>query len=578
MQASFWKTVSVVGVIGIGSLVTLEVQNRLSRPDSVADTSTDAALKNLVIQSGEESLTAATTKSEFDLAMESSHVDTQGFNVTEPPLDTSLASADGHFHSESMPPQGFTPSVDTTVRSEQIGVEGNPFTEAQLQVTPAVAAQFEGSDQSVVEPVGLVGEPEFTADTASIASSQAAEAGVQPMALRPTPNVAEEAPASTSFPLFGAATDLQGAPDSQPAATSQQTADLPVPAPRKSDPFLFFGEKQNTTTTTPPTGSVTPPQTVQTQPGTTAPFYGSDEPQLKHAPADEQPRSLSNDVPMFDLTPENQPFGGQPEPAASIDQEDNPFPGLPASTQPEAIESGNSRRPFTSDLVPTPREPSSNSAPAFTSDPGESSDFPSSIPVDSVPLTTPSSNDAALPFAEDLPSTGDLQTVPELPATSPLMNPSFPQPESTYSETDIRLPNSRYPESPDRAGNSPAGRPVDSLDIRPSPRPGQFEETPPLTSPGLSELRPRTFNAQPPAAIPGRESARDGIRQIPQQNSDTDVRVISAVMRPNLVLQKTVRQTHLLVHRWITASLFAMKVMPPRLRSLWKMKSPAAWK
>ena len=78
MQASFWKTVSVVGVIGIGSLVTLEVQNRLSRPGSGVDTSTDAALRNLVIQSGEESLTAATTKSEFDLAMESSNAETPG--------------------------------------------------------------------------------------------------------------------------------------------------------------------------------------------------------------------------------------------------------------------------------------------------------------------------------------------------------------------------------------------------------------------------------------------------------------------------------------------------------------------
>jgi uncharacterized repeat protein (TIGR01451 family) len=535
MQASFWKTVSVVGVIGIGSLVTLEVQNRLSRPDSVADTSTDAALRNLVIESGEESLTAATTKSEFDLAMESSRADTQGFNGTEPPLDSSLASADGHFLNEPVPPQDFTPPVDTTVRSEQIGLEGNPFAESRMQVTPAVAGQFDGSSQSVVEPVGFVDEPEFTEDAASDTSSLTAQPGGQPMALRPTPNVAEEAPGSTSFPLFGAETAPGDEPD------SQQTADVAVPAPEKSDPFLFFGEEQKTTTTTAPTDTVTPPQTVQTQPRTTAQFFGSEEPQLKPAAADEQPRSLSNDVPMFDLGPENQPFAGQPEPAAPTGQEDNPFPGLPASTQPETTESDNSGRPFTSDLVPTPREPSSNDAPPFTSDPGESPDFPSSIPVDSVPPTTPPGDDASLPFAEDLPSTGGLQTVPELPATAPLTlpKPSFSQPEGTYPDTGNGLPNSRYPETPDNAGRLPADRPAGSRDVRPSPRPGPFEEAPPLTSPGLSEFGPRTFDAQPPAAIPGREPFRDGIRENPRQNSDTDVRVISGVMRPNLVLQKT---------------------------------------
>ena len=519
MQASFWKTVSIVGVIGIGSLVTLEVQNRLSRPDSVADTSTDAALRNLVAESGEQSLTAATTKSEFDLAMESSHSGTQGFNGTEPPLDSSLTSADGHFHSEPVPPQDFTPPVDTTVHSEQIGLEGNPFAEAQQQVTPAVAGQFDGSDQSAVEPVGFVDEPEFTNDTAASTSSLTAQADVQPMALRPTPNVTDAAPDDTPFPLFGDATDAQ---DDQPAEPGQQAADLAVPAPEKSDPFLFFGEEQDTTTT----ATVTPPQTAQTQPDTTAQFYGSEEPQLKPAAADEEPHSLSNGVPMFDLTPDDQPFGGQPEPTAPAGPEDSPFPGLPASTQPEATESDNSNRPFSSDLVPAPRDPSSNDVPAFTGDSGEAPEFPNSIPVDSVPLTTPQDDNAALPFAEDLPSTGGLQTVPELPDTSPLTlpEPAFSESEGTYPDTNNRLP---------------ADRPAGSLDVRPSPRPGQFEEAPPLTSPGLSEFSPRTFNAQPPAEIPGRDPFRNDMRQNPGKNPDAGVRVISGVMRPNLVLQKT---------------------------------------
>lgn len=517
MQASFWKTVSIVGVIGIGSLVTLEVQNRLSRPDSVADTSTDAALRNLVAESGEQSLTAATTKSEFDLAMESSHSDTHGFNSTEPPLDSSLASVDGQFNREAVPPRDFTPPVDTTVHSEQIGLEGNPFAEAQQQVTPAVAGQFDGSDQSAVESVGFVDEPEFTNDTAANTSSLTAQANVQPMALRPTPNVTDAAPANTSFPLFGDATDAQ---DDQTPGPRQQTADLAVPAPEKSEPFLFFGEEQDTTTAL--TDTATPPQT---QPDTTAQFYGSEEPQLKPAADEKQPDSLSNGVPMFDLTPDDQPFGGQPESTAPAGPEDSPFPGLPASTQPKATESDNSSRPFSSDLVPAPRDPSSDDVPAFTSDSGDAPKFPNSIPVDSVPLTTPQDDAAALPFAED-PSTGGLQTVPELPDTSPitLPEPAFSESEGTPADTNNRRPEDR-----------PAG----SLDARPSPRPERFEEAPPLTSPGLSEYGPRTFDAQPPAEIPGRGPFRNDIRQNPGQSTDSGGPVISGVMRPNLVLQKT---------------------------------------
>ncbi|MDG1895115.1 MAG: hypothetical protein P8J37_09415 [Fuerstiella sp.] len=541
MQASFWKTVSVVGVIGIGSLVTLEVQNRLSRPGSGVDTSTDAALRNLVIQSGEESLTAATTKSEFDLAMESSNAETPGFNVTEPPFGESFASADGHFHSEPVPPQDFTPPVDTTVRSEQISLEGNPFAREQ-QVTSAVAADFNGSNQATVEPVGFVEEPEFTRDATSAAPSLALESHAQPMALRPTPNVAEE----DTFPLFGNAADAQETPGSVAAATSQPIEDKAAAPPRKTEPFLFFGEEENSTTKTEPAQTATLPQNVTTQPAGTAEFFGSEEPQLTPAAMDEQPRSLSNGAPVFDLPSENLPaenlpFGGQPEPAAATGQQNDPFPGLPEATRPEPIETENSGQPFTSDLVPTPREPATISAPAFTVDPDENMESSNSIPVNSTPLGT-APDDTALPFAEDLPSTGGLQTVPDLPATSPLAlpEPSYPQPDQAYSDTDNRFPNNRPPQSRDTTLDLPVDRPADSLDVRPFPR--QFEETPPLTSPGLSEPGSRTFNAQPPAGTPGGRSTRDGIRQIPRQSSNTDIRVVSGVMRPNLVLQKTAPQ------------------------------------
>ena len=163
--------------------------------------------------------------------------------------------------------------------------------------------------------------------------------------------------------------------------------------PMKTEPFLFFGEEENSTTKTEPAQTATLPQNVTTQPAGTAEFFGSEEPQLTPAAMDEQPRSLGNGAPVFDLPSENLPsenlpsenlpFGGQPEPAAATGQQNDPFPGLPEATRPEPIETENSGQPFTSDLVPTPREPATISAPAFTVDPDENMESSNSIPVNS---------------------------------------------------------------------------------------------------------------------------------------------------------------------------------------------------
>ncbi|HIK94264.1 MAG TPA: DUF11 domain-containing protein, partial [Planctomycetes bacterium] len=344
-----------------------------------------------------------------------------------------------------------------------------------------------------------------------------------PAALRPTPNIADEATADTSFPLFGGTALPEESPDTTPAAVSQPTTDNAVPAEKKTEPFLFFGEAADTTTDT-----TSAPQTVQVQPSGTARLYDSEVPELKAAPADGQPRSLSNGVPMFDLPAENEPFAGQPEPAAPTGRQNDPFPGLPASAQPNAAETDNAGRSFTPDLVPAPREPFSNS-------------LPDSRPVDPTPLTTQPVDDTALPFAEDLPSTGGLQTIPDLPDAPPLAlpEPTFPLPGSTYPDTDNRYSNDRYPETRDNPRELPADRRPNTFDDRPFPQPGRFEETPPLTSPGQSEFNSRTFEAQPSETTPLRQPANDDVRRFPPRNSENDIRLVSAVMRPNLVLQKT---------------------------------------
>ncbi|MEO2013136.1 MAG: hypothetical protein ABGZ53_02070 [Fuerstiella sp.] len=515
MQASFWKTVSVVGVIGIGSLVTLEVQNRLSHPDSVA--STDAALEKLIGQSGEQSITAATTKSDFDLAMERSNAGIPGFVLTEPPVEDSF-DPEGNFGGGPLPPQDFTPPVDTTVRAEQLAQGGNPFAQMQTPDRPVVAAQYQDSDLVSVKPVGFEKEPTFTEDATPTASPFPGIPEPQPMALRPTPNVADDAIADTPFPLFGGTTLADELPDMTPAAESRPAADHAVPAQKRTEPFLFFGEQTDT-----PTDTTSPSQTVQIQPSGTARFDDSEIPQLKPAPTKGQSRSLSNGAPMFDLPSEKQPFGGQPEPAAPTGRQNEPFPGLPESAQPNAVEADNAQRSFAEDLVPAPREP-----------------FSDSVPVETAPLTTPPGDDTALPFAEDLPFNGGLQTIPDLPDTSPLAlpEPTFPRSDSTDSDTDNRYLNDRHPETRDGSLELPADRQANPFDTRPFPIPGQFEETPPLTTPSQPELNSRTFEAQP-STEPRRRPANDGVRRFPPQNSENDIRLVSAVMRPNIVLEKT---------------------------------------
>ena len=88
MQSSFWKTVSIVGVIGIGSLVILEVQNRLPRQGSAANTTGDANLTELASDSAEQAMEAMLSESQFDRMLAQSESPSPKFAAQEPPLST----------------------------------------------------------------------------------------------------------------------------------------------------------------------------------------------------------------------------------------------------------------------------------------------------------------------------------------------------------------------------------------------------------------------------------------------------------------------------------------------------------
>ena len=69
MQGSFWKTVALVAVIGVGSLAILEVQNRLQNSPSVLEPSAqtdDTALSDQLNAVSVKSIDAELSESEFD--------------------------------------------------------------------------------------------------------------------------------------------------------------------------------------------------------------------------------------------------------------------------------------------------------------------------------------------------------------------------------------------------------------------------------------------------------------------------------------------------------------------------------
>ncbi|MEQ9410592.1 MAG: hypothetical protein RIK87_22845 [Fuerstiella sp.] len=250
MQGSFWKTVAIVGVIGIGSLAILEVQHRLPGRHSEQDTAESQALARQIVESGEKTVDAALEDSEFDRMMAAASdtgatgTPAASFELTEPAQTPSDPGLEQFYGTEPVAAQANTPPVDTSVSLDQLARGGNPFDED----SQTVAASYQKTGNETVQPAGFVDENPFPAFSGNEPpESVPADAELKPFrrddALAPTPEDSgtfqpEPAP-DADFQLFSEDSgDASGSPAEPADATAQLAA-----TPRQ---MKFFGADDET--------------------------------------------------------------------------------------------------------------------------------------------------------------------------------------------------------------------------------------------------------------------------------------------------------------------------------------------
>lgn len=238
MQGSFWKTVALVAVIGVGSLAILEVQNRLKNSPSALESSAkseDLSLAAELLAVNENSVDAELSESEFDRMLKAGFPPSEqqrvasnagsSFDLSEPDaeggqtFDTSSEDLASQFSLVDVDQQAG--SVETADASEDQWETGTPFAEdktVQLanaqQVDTNVDADFLTESPN---PFTAAGE---TAENAGAIEQSNDNVGK----IQPAGYVADESPSSddssgSAFAAFdpaefgaaGAATDAGNA-------------------------------------------------------------------------------------------------------------------------------------------------------------------------------------------------------------------------------------------------------------------------------------------------------------------------------------------------------------------------------
>lgn len=564
MRGSFWKTVAVVGVIGIGTLAVLEVRNRLPQQSGAQNSAgADAQTAAEELVAGHETeIDAPLQESEFDRLMATAASANESpararFELTEPPDETlAMEDAPPFYGSDPVDPQPNTPPVDTTVNMEALAGGGNPFADmtgaetitAETTDGGAIAANYQGTPNGPVQPTGFAQSNSFAEDgpsaetTTPRAAAPAPEApNLQPFRrdpdLQATPEPSEQQPADERpFSLFGADQEATPPPSENREAAATSSAGM-----------RFFGASEETATSAPGDSTAEPEKSAQfyepdapalqpiPEPASGAPFeapfgapFDADEPVIDDQPvpaaADPQPVPVNNEFPAFDAEPEN---------AAPFREDPVPTPRNPTSSP----DIGGFDREFPGTADPPARQPAAADPPS--------------------PRPAPVTEDSSLPFVEDIaPSdTTGRSRIPELREEPSL---SIPRPDSRFD------PRTAPPET-----NSPAPTPdrdFDAIEVRPFPSGRQPLPSRDFSSPmpppatgvrefGNTERDPRSDINQPdPGAINSNRPGRDpgsAVREFdsgpskiirPNLRSDdlrSGVRQVSGVMRPNLVLQKT---------------------------------------
>lgn len=569
--SSFWKTVAVVGVIGIGTLVILEVGKNLRLQTTETTPPSDDELTSLVsgAQPGDQTVTPR-AESDFDRLVAGKEIDFGGAEPSPGP-QSPLFGADE-------PPFTGGEDVDTDVQMANLVDGPNPFAQndGQSDEVTAVAANYQrsadsgqdgtanartASNTTIVEPTAFIGSPGFE-ETEDVSGGR-----FQPF--QPGDESSTAAVEPPEFESFGSF-DSDAPPFSEPPESETGRA------PDVSTPDANGGNSTNGLLFVNGRGEARA-QEAQERP---SPFYREDELQptqepLSPIPADDPTDRFPSDTPFESFGNDNTPLV-EDVPATSepvepfLDFRDSPETETFApQTNPEPSTSGD-LLPFEGfedaeqDIVPPPRgleridplpltEPEFND---FDSTPLPIPDFDST----DTPPDAGEGNGDLLPFEQDIPNDTPLAPFDNTPAapgrtTVPDFDVSPTSPAAIPRDTtapDSPRTFEPLPEFPPRFEENPR--------IEITPRGGSSREdlTPVPGRESQIEIRPRNFNdrnERPRAiddslSIPIDRDPRDAAPEFGGSRSTRPadfgaqdrggrVRNVSGIMRPNLVLQKS---------------------------------------
>ena len=538
MQGSFWKTVAVVGVIGIGSLAILEVQDRLAQETAGTELSPEDAKKlaEQIADNSETEVDAKLGQSEFERLL--AGLDEPPASETNSATPKNGTEGGGQFYgSEIVAAQENTPpDFDTTVDVEKLSF-GNPFQDEEAR---AVAASYQGGGDESVTTVGFEEKETPNPFDELISPSDAAEANSQQLKpfqresdLKSTPETTTEKE-EASLNLFAedsagskVTLDDPGFDDTAPGASNKNETSLPDAnsASSSAPGFKFFGSDPDAQPTT----------SQDSQERTTAQVSQQKSLPLQPTPDAANDSLFNDDTPSFDEseeTPGSLPDGFAPfdEPLVKDDTL-KPTPEAFSDVDPDQ----DTTSPFQEDYVPTPKMPQPLPESNLLNVPRPRSDDISPKAISSGTTQQRSNSqlreeDTSLPFAEDIDPPSNSAPIDTFDQPSL----SIPRREDSYDNSPSRTRNDLGAESfRDRAEDS-----VQPLDM------------------------PRPYNRNQPARdIDDRSNLRDGSRQFnagsrqfdsssnnfdsgqidvqPGRVPQRDFRRVAGVMRPNLVLQKT---------------------------------------
>ncbi|MCA9033607.1 MAG: DUF11 domain-containing protein [Planctomycetaceae bacterium] len=526
MQNSIWKIVAAVGIIGIGTLVVLEVQQRLPQLQNAGQQTPlppDAQEFAGIETGGIESNLTPDSTTDFDRLMSQQDPADVGFSDATF-ADTSLTEP-----TPNTPPAGAMAVVDTTVRRSQLYEGDNPFgdvaeedghshqhphAEDPVQENASGVMLASGNNQTAeIKTVGFQQDQPFPIDGSPSTSNGSRFESLNLNGNEPSE---PELPAFTfdgepdpfGEPAQGNPAAAQDGAGSQPAGSSPRTGG--------GEPILFFGADESATANPRPAPGTRPapipgpapglepiensiPNGTR-QPGTTGDNFDSGF----------TPDPFEAEEPFPTGDPTSSPSSGASPPIRQPGIEENPFQGFDPVPMPRPNGSGNPvLRPDSLDNSQPPAPvPSQNPDPRFSRPAGPDSNKPLGnldaepeidfFREDARPSGSSPDNDILIPqdrFNDGARTTPDRTRSPVdmSPVDVPSRNdfpgfdsqPADPTPRNP-SGNDRRTPLSD-PFAPDRGtqenGNAPSGdfstgRPNDRLDF---PAPG--DNASPITGP-----------------------------------------------------------------------------------------------